>query len=233
MVLLLALILSSCIPTNPPNQLPDPTHTLAISSPTNTPLPTSTKIIPTATATQRPAPEIKEYGDTMINFVATVDFGIENKVNVEIAPNVFIRRWTPAKLTSGEIVAIPTFVEKPKKGFLLILSVVASPLSPTYEPRINDDVIDQFVNAGLTTSQYGTGEQTLNFMTGNMSDEALPQGNPWTDVLEGDLANKMIMFAESGGTELDVLIKVKDIPYPIAITFRIDGVATSSTPPTP
>lgn len=169
----------------------------------------------------------------MTYFVATVDFGIENKVNVEIAPNLFIRRWTPAKLGSGEIVAIPTFVEKPQKGFLLILSVVASPLSPSFERQMDDYVVDKFVNAGLTTSQYGTGEQTLNFMTGNMSDEVLPRGNPWTDVLEGDLANRMIMFAESGGTEIDVLIRVKDIPYPIAIAFRIDGVASSSTPSAP
>jgi hypothetical protein len=66
-----------------------------------------------------------------------------------------------------------------------------------------------------------------------MSDEVLPRGNPWTDVLEGDLANRMIMFAESGGTEIDVLIRVKDIPYPIAIAFRIDGVASSSTPSAP
>ncbi len=168
----------------------------------------------------------------MIDFVATVDFAIENKVNVEIAPNLFIRRWTPAKLDSGEIVAIPTFVEKPQKGFLLLLSLTASPLPTTFPQQMSDTVIDAFF-VSAQNFPYASGEQRLTFLTGNMSDEILPTGNPWTDVLEGDLANRMIMFAESGGTEVDVLIRVKDIPYPIAITFRIYGIATSSTPSSP
>ncbi len=208
------------------NSTPTTVSAPATLEPTATREPTATKVPTTApTKIIAPTQEIKDYPNTMIDFNASVDFGIKNTVNVELAPKLHIRRWTPGTTVNGEMIAIPTVIELTGDSIFYLLSMIGSHLGQ-HDWQMRDDVIDK-IWGFLDESPYSHGQQNLSFATGDMSSSLLTDNNPLRNYLDGDVANRMIAFAKSGGTDTTVLIRVKGIPYPVAFTFRINGPATS------
>lgn len=206
--LILIFTLNACISEKP-------------SPPTATILPTSistSTLTITATKTIEPTPEIKEHGEMLVEFEGMVDFNISKKVNIEIEDGFFIRRWTPVTLENDEIVAVVTFQENPKLESLFTL--ISSTGSSSLNRQLTDQEIDEIYLMGLKAGSLDTlGTLKTIFFTGNTSEQILLYKNPFEGILEGNLADRMITFAET--LDVSVLPIFNDIPYPIVFSYRI------------
>ncbi len=219
-VLLVSFILTSCASTatpESPNTITTSSITLTVPYHTNTPLPTSTKLPPTVTEAPHPTLEFKEYGDTLAEVSGQVNFDTFNNANIEVANGLYLRRWVPFTLDNGETIALAVWVENPSKECLfMILSSTGSALPLNYQPT--DAEIDDLLIRTRTGGGW-SGETRITLLTGNMSDEILQFDNPFTGILENDLANRMIDFSYSLNS--DFLPRYNNVPYPLLFSYGI------------
>ncbi|MCE9646834.1 MAG: hypothetical protein K8S20_12610 [Chloroflexi bacterium] len=229
-LLVICTIVISCSPmvsSASPTLTEVPFTTSTVPVITNTP----TQIPPTPTDTPLPTPEINSYEPTMIDFECTAEFSFDKiqKSDVLLSKNVHMSRWIPCTLPDGKVIAINMLVEDWNQA------VVYFTFSGTGSSGIKGE---SFGDGGTKTStEVGWGiagmeESILDIYkidgkrvrikntTGNMSGSLLLDYDAFKEVLTGELADRMITFAESSNTS--VLPTFPGLPYPLALIYRTE-----------